>query len=109
MNGNYILNDDGTVRVEPDLHTWAQWFETANRHIGDDYLLGDADHEDVRVSTVFLGIDHNFHLAGEPVLFETKIFGGEHDQWQYRYSTKEQAVAGHAKALAWVKGEGTEP
>lgn len=100
MNGKYILNEDGSVRLEPDLMVWAEWFETAKRHVALDELPGG-----VKVSTVFLGLDHSFGFSGAPILFETMIFGGEHDQYQDRYATREEAIAGHAKALALAKGE----
>jgi hypothetical protein len=51
------------------------------------------------VSTVWLGLDHAFGLAGQPVIFETLVFrtpkgGGDVDGT--RYHTEEQAKAGHA-------------
>jgi len=52
------------------------------------------------VSTVFVGIDHNFSSSGPPLLFETMIFGGEHDEYQERYSTWEEAEEGHERAVA---------
>lgn len=58
----------------------------------------------VRVSTVFLGIDHNWG-RGPPVLWETMIFGGPHDEFQERYSSHESAVAGHARAVRIARGE----
>lgn len=87
---------DGHNAVPTDLMTWARWFETAERHVAQDYI-GEA-----RVSTVFLGLDHSFG-SGPPLLFETMIFGGPHNDYQERYSTWEEAEAGHAKALALVK------
>ena len=57
------------------------------------------------ISTVWLGLDHSFgYLYGEhvPLIFETMIFGGEHDQYQERYSTEEQALDGHARAELMV-------
>lgn len=59
----------------------------------------------VRVSTVLLGFDHNFSQEGRPLIFETMIFGGPHDQYQERYATLAEAVEGHKKAckLAGVK------
>lgn len=57
---------------------------------------------DARVSTVFLGLDHS-HGYGPPLLFETMIFGGEHDQHQERCSTYEQALEMHRKAVEKVK------
>lgn len=98
---HYILEPDGTIRVEPDLITWAKWFGRADRHVAHDHLPSG-----VRVSTVFLGIDHNYCLAGPPLLFETMIFGGPHDDYQDRYPTREEAIVGHAKALELAKGGG---
>ena len=55
---------------------------------------------EISVSTVFLmGINHAFGDEVEPILFETMIFGGPMDQYQTRYSTWEEAEAGHAEAL----------
>jgi len=39
---------------------------------------------------------------GEPLLFETMIFGGEHDDYQERYSTYEEALEGHQRAIQLV-------
>lgn len=52
----------------------------------------------IRVSTVFLGIDHRFNEDGPPILFETMIFGGPHDGFQDRCSTWKEAVAMHINA-----------
>lgn len=56
----------------------------------------------MKVSTVFLGLDHN--LYGPPHLFETMIFGGEHDGYQERYSTWAEAETGHARTVEIAKG-----
>lgn len=54
------------------------------------------------VSTVYLGLDHSFG-HGPALIYETMIFGGPEDQWQDRYTTREQALKGHrrAKRVAW--------
>jgi len=57
---------------------------------------------DVRVSTVFLSIDHGWG-DGPPVLFETMVFGGEMDENQWRYSTWDEAVAGHERVVTAVR------
>lgn len=90
----YIMNEDGTVHVESDSLTWGHWFETANRHIAETKLTGRTAGEEIRISTVFLGIDHQFG-DGPPLLFETMVFGGELDEEQDRYATREEAVTGH--------------
>ena len=53
------------------------------------------------VSTVFLDIDHSFD-DGEPLLFETMIFGGENDGYRYQYLTWDDAVKGHQFACEKV-------
>ncbi len=100
MTDHYIIDELGIAHPEPDLLTWAKWFETHERHIACVIVNG------VRVSTVFLGLNHNFG-AGEPIPFETMIFGGPHDQYQERYATHTEALIGHAKAVNFVKSAAT--
>jgi len=57
----------------------------------------------IRVSTVFLGLD--LGSGDPPIVFETMIFGGDHDQYQERYSTWEEAYLGHANAVQLVQKE----
>lgn len=92
---NYILNGKEPV-LEPDLMKFGKWFETADRVVKQTQLP-----DNVKVSTVFLGIDHGFG-SDKPVLFETMVFGGEHDQYQDRYSTWDEAEAGHQKAIEMI-------
>ena len=94
-NGKYILKGKKVV-PEYDLMKWGKWFETAERHVADTKI------GKVRVSTVFLGLDHNWGM-GKPILFEMMVFGGKHDQYQERYHTWEEAERGHQKALKMVK------
>lgn len=58
------------------------------------------------ISTVFLSVDHGysrfFGWEGQPVLFETMIFGGEHDEYQERYCTYDEAEQGHRRAVEMV-------
>lgn len=49
------------------------------------------------VSTVFLQLDHRFTNSGEPIVFETMVFGGPFDGDAERYSTWREAEAGHAR------------
>lgn len=56
------------------------------------------------VSTVWLGIDHSSIPSGPPLIFETMVErkgdgGGGWMGWQARYSTEEEALAGHAEAV----------
>ena len=54
----------------------------------------------VEVSTVWLGIDHNFSAdpKAKPLIFETMIFSGEggpHHEYQHRWHTQIEAIRGH--------------
>ena len=57
---------------------------------------------DVRISTVFLGLDHSWN-GPPPIVFETMIFGGPLDDYQERYSTWDDAVIGHRRAVDKAK------
>ena len=94
-HGKYILDAEGEPKEVYDLIAWAKWFETAGSQR---QFASTQVSEDVRVSTVFLGLDHAFG-SSPPILWETMIFGGEHDGYEDRYSTKTEAEAGHAKAV----------
>ncbi len=91
----YILDGKTPKRVD-SLEEWAKWQATADRHVAQTKI------GDVGISTVFLGLDHS-HGYGSPLLFETMIFGGAHDQYQTRASTWNEAEAQHADAVALVK------
>jgi hypothetical protein len=94
MSQYYIL--EGHEAKPCDAMTWGKWFEKNDRHVADEKI------GDVRISTVFLGLNHSFD-NGEPLLFETLVFGGELDQEMDRYFTWEQAETGHKKMVERVK------
>jgi hypothetical protein len=58
---------------------------------------------DVEVSTVWLGLDHNFGLSGPPIIYETLVFGGKLDGEMDRYSNRVAALAGHDQLVARVR------
>lgn len=96
----YILIDRVPV-LEPDLLTWARWFEDDSHRRVDEDRLPDG----VRVSTVFLGLDHNYVDGAPPLLFETMIFGGPHHDYCERYATWADAAVGHQQAVAIAEGK----
>ena len=57
---------------------------------------------DVRVSTMFIGIDQRYSDSDTPMLFETMIFGGAHNEEFWRCSTWSEAEAQHREACALV-------
>jgi hypothetical protein len=67
----------------------------ANRQIARDTF------GEVEISTVFLIFDHSYD-SDKPVLFETMIFGGEHDGYQDRYHAYDEALIGHQVACDLV-------
>jgi hypothetical protein len=96
MNHKYILVAKHPVKTD-DVYVWAQFFEKESRLVAHTLIEG------VKISTVFLGLDHRWKNEGLPILFETMIFGGKHDQYQERYCTWEEAEAGHLRAVERVR------
>jgi hypothetical protein len=105
---HYIL-EGHEVRAVEDALEWARWFETADRRVA----FTDLGY--CTVSTVFLGIDHRF-LGRErlPIVFETMVFANpnagerfpeEMDNMMERYSTWDEAEAGHEAMVALVRTE----
>lgn len=115
-----------SLDIEDGPHTWAElnpfgsdhWYDktgkpipmvVANDYLADYdykviakdvYIMGDAP---VEVSTVWLGLDHNWWPDRPMKIFETMIFGGDLDLEQWRYSTEEEALAGHAETCKLVQ------
>lgn len=75
---------------------------------------------EAKVSTVFIPLDHNFNnffesWQGEPegvdrrpILFETLVFGGDHDGEMDRYASLGEAKQGHWRMVDLVKGNKNE-
>jgi hypothetical protein len=63
----------------------------------------EASYGSVTVSTVFLPIDHRVLGDGPPLVFESLVFGGPLSDEMQRYSSWEEAEAGHAELLQRVK------
>lgn len=59
----------------------------------------------VMISTVFLGLDQSFGQCDPPLLFETMVFGGRHDQYQDRCSTWSEAETMHNHVVKMVEEE----
>lgn len=93
--GYYILDENGEPVECDDRAQWGREYRK-ERHLGDD-MVGE-----IRVSTVFLGLDHGWD-GGPPVLWETMVFGGQSDMYQERYTSRADALAGHARILEAVK------
>jgi hypothetical protein len=89
MTDKYILDGKTPVPCD-DLLEWGRWLEDSDRRVAYTKTWT------YRVSTVFLGLNHNF-MEGEPLLFESMVFpmGGWEEQEMARYSTWDEAITGH--------------
>ena len=99
MSRWYILNKNNKPIPKPALDASAWLQKNYHRKTVKRDEIGD-----VTVSTVFLGLDHAWD-SDIPVLWETMIFGGEHDQYQECYTSHKDALEGHKKALTLITKE----
>lgn len=99
----YILDDDGNPMPAPGnslgetVDSWNKWMMKNNLKVKVDTIGG------CKISTVFLGLDHNYSMKGPPLLFETMVFGGPRDQLMFRSSSRKYAEADHERAIQEVK------
>ncbi len=95
----YFLNDDKTYKP-CSLNEWANQMEVLDKHVGDEIVNG------YRVSTVWLGLDHNCH-DGAPHLFETMVFGDHgndyNELFMKRYNTWDDAKKGHDIVVSLIR------
>ena len=88
------------------MERWAQ-LHGQPKHVAEDFLT--IRGEKFRISTVWLGLDHNFMPGGPPLIFETMIFSATDksyaDIYCVRYSTRQQALVGHRRAKRWLREE----
>jgi hypothetical protein len=76
---------DSKKRIRPcSQQTWAKFHNIPTKIIVQDTTNNGF------VSTVFLGLNHQFS-EGPPLIFETMIFGGTHDDYMARCTTYKQA------------------
>jgi hypothetical protein len=93
----------GGAAVPCSLMEWAEAFENAKaRSVG----FWNSDAFSQCVSTVFLGLNHNYGL-GPPLIYETAIFVKKHGRPEFeqlwRYSTREAAEEGHRRIVEAIQ------
>lgn len=93
----YILRGHTPVPAN-SMREWAEFFEDASRRIVRKTQLTPT----IEVSTVFLGMDHNFGREGSPILFETMVFRNESGEEMDRCSTWDEAEAMHERMIEAV-------
>lgn len=96
----YILDESGQPVPCPDLIKWADWFEVLHHRIVRSTVLKVETLGNIRVSTIFLGLDHNFMGEGRPLLWETTVLcppdGSDRTE---RFDDREKAIAYHAQLV----------
>lgn len=95
-NDFYILEGKETIPV--DHLTWVKWFV-----IADNLIIARASFGEILISTVFLGVNHQWNPDLPPLIFETKFFSGKYNGKQIRYPTYDEAFEGHRQCLRLVK------
>jgi hypothetical protein len=96
MQGLYILKDRLAVPVET-IEEWAAQLGSSGNMVAAEAI------GPYVISTVFLGIDHNFGMGELPILFETMIFkDSAAEEYQERCGTWEEAIEMHERAVAHV-------
>jgi len=88
---NYAMNEDGSLR-QLGPNEAADW-SINGRQIAETWVGS------VRVSTVFLPLDHSHLPDGQPICFETIAFGTGSYDFEERYHTIQEAKAGHEHAV----------
>lgn len=83
------------------------WKDAARLKYGGDgtyHIVAKTEVGRVTVSTVWLGMDHNWG-DGPPLIFETMCFADSEPFGDYceRYSNQEAALAGHDRAVMWAR------
>jgi hypothetical protein len=97
----YIL-DENNKPIRSNIVDCGEWLEKNPER----KVVKQEHVDDIFVSTVFLGLDHAWPKDDvTPMLWETMIFGGEHDQYQDRYTSVEDALEGHQTALTLITKE----
>lgn len=97
-NKYYTLNADHTY----DTCTYKEWgkqFLTLDRH------LGDTEIKNVRISTVWIGMDANIS-ADKAYVFETMILDKDNNSlYQNLYSSWDEAIKGHKETCIYAENE----
>lgn len=101
--GTYRL-DENKNAIPCSIEVWGKQIEemkkNKTKHVAYEKI------DDKRISTVWLGLDHQWCDNGKPLLYETMIFNKDaYDIYCERYSTWQEAEEGHKKAVQWVKDE----
>jgi len=95
---HYILDEDGSPRLETDLVAWSLWRENCEQRLlvrNSTIRAAESIVDRVWVQTVFIGVDQG--NGTDPILWETRAYGVELKT--KRYSSEKLALLGHEEAV----------
>jgi hypothetical protein len=91
------------------VEEWAAMFERRSTDPDTSWWRKQTEVAGVQVSTVWLGLNHQWNPDEPPLIWETMIFGDEGDSGdQWRYTSREEAFADHDRIVACLR-EGRKP
>jgi len=92
----FVLDaDHNVVQHDNDDEWWLWYLDMSNRRVGYTEIAGGQ----MSVSTVFTAMDIT---PDRGRMFETKVFGGDHDQETFRCATWDEAVRQHHEVVTMV-------
>jgi hypothetical protein len=99
--GTYKL-DENKNAIPCSVEEWGEQLEEMRtnhtKHVADEDINGK------RVSTVWLGLDHQWDENAPPHIYETMVFEDKgYEIYCSRYSTWKEAEEGHQIAVQWVR------
>jgi hypothetical protein len=99
ITGLFYYDRDGQPIT---MEEWAEKFEAMEYKVVRQTRVGNME-----VSTIWLGLDHGFGFVANqpPLIFETMIFGGDHDSDQWRFYTETEARAHHKMIVRELRKE----
>lgn len=106
--GYYILDENRNPSPAESMDAYFAWFkEEQKKGPHPRVFLQVARHvvacsgKLITISTVYLGCDHRFGFGdGDPILWETMVFGLTDEDEQERWCSEAEALRGHAAWLA---------
>lgn len=99
---NYYKLEDKKVVPCSNVLEWGKFFEDfKSRRVAKTVIL-----PGIMVSTMFLGMHISHDLVKEtPQIFETMIFGGDHDGWSQTHSTWDEAEKEHNEICRKIRDQ----
>jgi len=88
----FILDADGRTPIPCQYWEWVHFFENENRLLAEDRI------GPYLISTYFVGMNERILPGRPPLIFESTLFINDTSFCEAKYSTYEQAMAGHKSA-----------